>query len=81
MRWTVSSETQLFYDAGCLLPAIPEAARQDLLRHRIDPTGLGRPAGIALVVADAAATTLDATLEVREDGGGRVELWIVLPKS
>ena len=62
-------------------PTIPEASRQDILRHRIDPTGLGRPAGIALVVADAAATTLDATLEVREDGGGRVELWIVLPKS
>jgi hypothetical protein len=62
-------------------PAIPEASRQDILRHRIDPTALGRPAGIALVVADAAATTLDATLEVREDGGGRVELWIVLPKS
>jgi signal transduction histidine kinase len=62
-------------------PTIPEASRQDILRHRIDPTGFGRPAGIALVVADAAATTLDATLEVREDGGGRVELWIVLPKS
>ncbi len=62
-------------------PAIPEASRQDILRHRIDPTSLGRPAGIALVVADAAAATLDATLEVREDGGGRVELWIVLPKS
>lgn len=62
-------------------PAIPEASRQDILKHRIDPTGLGRPAGIALVVADAVAATLDATLEVREDGGGRVELWIVLPKS
>jgi two-component system OmpR family sensor kinase len=62
-------------------PAIPEASRQDILRHRIDPTALGRPAGIALVVADAAAATLDSTLEVREDGGGRVELWIVLPKS
>lgn len=62
-------------------PAIPEASRQDILRHRIDPTSLGRPAGIALVVADAAATALDATLEVRDDGGGRVEHWIVLPKS
>jgi hypothetical protein len=62
-------------------PAIPEASRQDILRHRIDPTSFGRPAGIALVAADAAATALDATLEVREDGGGRVELWIVLPKS
>jgi hypothetical protein len=62
-------------------PAIPEASRQDILRHRIDPTGLGRPAGIALVVADAAAAALDATLDVREDGAGRVELWIVLPKS
>jgi two-component system, OmpR family, sensor kinase len=62
-------------------PAIPEASRQDILRHRIDPTSLGRPAGIALVVADATAAVLDVTLEVREDGGGRVEFWIVLPKS
>ncbi len=62
-------------------PAIPEVSRQDILRHRIDPTSLGRPAGIALVVADAIAAVLDATLEVREDGAGRVELWIVLPKS
>ncbi|HEX6273700.1 MAG TPA: hypothetical protein VFZ53_11690 [Polyangiaceae bacterium] len=62
-------------------PAVPEASRQDILRHRIDPTSLGRPAGIALVVADAAAAALDATLEVREDGVGRAELWIVLPKT
>jgi two-component system OmpR family sensor kinase len=62
-------------------PAVPEASRQDILRHRIDPTSLGRPAGIALVVADAAAAALDATLEVREDGAGRAELWIVLPKT
>jgi two-component system sensor histidine kinase QseC len=62
-------------------PAIPEASRQDVLRHRIDPTSLGRPAGVALVVADAAASTLDATLELREDGSGRAEFWIVLPRS
>jgi hypothetical protein len=62
-------------------PAVPEASRQDVIRHRIDPTSLGRPAGIALLVADAVATTLDGTLEVREDGAGRAELWIVLPKS
>jgi len=62
-------------------PALPEASRQDILRHRIDPTSFGRPAGIALVVADAVAATLDATLEVREDGAGRAELWLVLPKS
>jgi signal transduction histidine kinase len=61
--------------------ALPEASRQDILRHRIDPTSFGRPAGIALVVADAVAATLDAALEVREDGVGRAELWIVLPKS
>ena len=62
-------------------PALPEASRQDILRHRTDPTSFGRPAGIALVVADATAATLDATLEVREDDAGRAELWIVLPKS
>jgi hypothetical protein len=61
--------------------AIPEASRQDILRHRTDPTALGRPAGIALVVADAIAATLDATLEVRDDGTGRVEFWTVLTKS
>jgi hypothetical protein len=60
---------------------VPEASRQDILRHRIDPTALGRPAGIALVVADAIAATLDAALEVRDDGTGRVEFWTVLTKS
>jgi signal transduction histidine kinase len=61
-------------------PTVPEASRKDMLRHRIDPTSLGRPAGIALVVADAAAAALDAGLEVRDDGAGRVELFVVLPK-
>jgi signal transduction histidine kinase len=59
-------------------PAVPEASRWDVIRHHGDPTRLGRPAGITLVLADAAATALHATLELRESSEGHTETWVTL---
>jgi two-component system OmpR family sensor kinase len=59
-------------------PVVPESLRGEVARHRVDPTTLGRPAGISLVAADATARALGATLELREGVEGRQELWIAL---
>jgi len=62
-------------------PAVPEASRWDVIRHHIDPTRLGRPAGVALVLADATATALNASLELRESVDGHTETWVTLGKG
>ncbi|HEV8551510.1 MAG TPA: hypothetical protein VGQ57_20825 [Polyangiaceae bacterium] len=61
-------------------PAVPEASRWNVIRHQEDPTRLGRPAGIALVLADAAATAVHAALELRESSHGHTEAWVTLGK-
>jgi len=60
----------LLEDGG---PSVPDSLRMDLLKHRVDPTGLGRPGGVALLVADAAAEHLGLRLsiELGQDGGAR----------
>lgn len=62
-------------------PAVPEASRWDVIRHQIDPTRLGRPAGVHLVLADATATALNAALELRESTDGHTETWVTLGKG
>lgn len=59
-------------------PVVPESLRGGVASHRVDPTQLGRPAGLSLVVVDAAARALGGTLELREGTAGRQELWIAL---
>ena len=59
-------------------PAVPEAARGDLLRRRVDPTSFGRPAGPALLVADSVAAHLRCPLEMAESSAGRTEVRGVL---
>jgi len=59
-------------------PAVPEASRWEVIRHSGDPTRLGRPAGVTLVLADAAATAVNATLELRESAEGHTETWVTL---
>jgi len=61
--------------------SIPEASRWDVIRHHVDPTHFGRPAGVALVLADAAATALTAELELRESAAGCTESWVHLRKG
>jgi hypothetical protein len=61
-------------------PAVPEASRWDVIRHLGDPTSFGRPTGIALVLANAAATAMSTTLELRESASGHTETWVTLGK-
>lgn len=55
-------------------PAVPVASRADVLRRRTDPTALGRPEGLALLVADVAAEVLGAKLSLGETAAGRFEV-------
>lgn len=50
-------------------PAVPEAARADLLRRAVDPTSLGRPDGVALLVAFGAAGRLGSELRIADESG------------
>jgi two-component system OmpR family sensor kinase len=59
-------------------PAVPEAAREPLLRLGADPSGIGRPAGIALLAASATAGRLGAVLELRQGPGGAAETWVLV---
>ena len=59
-------------------PPIPDNQGVALLKRRIDPTRLGRPGGIALLVADAAAEHLGCALSIEQPAGGRVQLRLVL---
>jgi two-component system OmpR family sensor kinase len=62
-------------------PPVPEASRWETIRHHSDPTRLGRPAGVSLVLADAAATALAADLELRESPDGHSEVWVNFRKA
>jgi K+-sensing histidine kinase KdpD len=57
-------------------PAVPEASRLDLLSHRVDPSRLGRPIGIALLVARSAAGALSGELVLGESPEGGQELLV-----
>ena len=59
-------------------PAVPEAARESLLRLGADPSGIGRPAGIALLAAAACAGRLGALLELRQGPTGGAETWVLI---
>ncbi len=50
-------------------PIVPDPAREDLLRRRIDPSSLGRPDGVALLVAQAAAGVLGGRISCGDSGG------------
>ncbi len=52
-------------------PVVPAAARPDVLRRRSDPTALGRPEGLSLLIADVAAPLLGAKLSLGETPSGR----------
>jgi two-component system OmpR family sensor kinase len=62
-------------------PAVPEASRWPVIRHHVDPTRFGRPAGVNLVLADAATTALQAELELEESADGHTETWVNLRKA
>ena len=53
-------------------PLVPAPVRSDVLRYRTDPSSVGRPTGLALLVADTAAGFLGGTLRLVESASGRM---------
>ena len=59
-------------------PSVTEAHRTEVLRNRTDPSAFGRPSGVSLLIAEAAAESLGATLELRDGPDGQAEVWTLL---
>lgn len=71
-------ETGILLSAQDGGPSVTEAHRTDVLRNRTDPSAFGRPSGVALLIAEAAAESLGAVLELRDGPGGQAEVWTLL---
>jgi signal transduction histidine kinase len=71
-------ETGILLSAQDGGPSVTEAHRADVLRNRVDPSAFGRPSGVALLIAEAAAESLGGTLELRDGPDGRAEVWTLL---
>jgi len=61
-------------------PSVTEAHRADVVRNRLDPSALGRPSGVALLIADAAAESLGGSVELRDGPDGEAEVWALLER-
>ena len=61
-------------------PSVTEAHRTEVLRNRTDPSAFGRPSGVSLLIAEAAAESLGATLELRDGPDGQAEVWALLSR-
>jgi signal transduction histidine kinase len=59
--------------------AVPEAARADLVEHRVDPASLGRPPGGGLTVAHAIASHLGSSFRLRDLPAGGLVVELRLP--
>jgi two-component system OmpR family sensor kinase len=73
-------ETGILLSAQDGGPSVTEAHRADVLRNRIDPSSFGRPSGVTLLIAEAAAESLGGTLEMRDGPDGQAEVWTLLPR-
>lgn len=62
-------------------PSVTEAHRADVLRNRTDPSAFGRPSGVSLLIAEAAAESLGGALELRDGPDGQAEVWTLLSRS
>ena len=71
-------ETGILLSAQDGGPSVTEASRADVLRNRTDPSAFGRPSGVTLLIAEAAAESLGGTLELRDGPDGRAEVWTLL---
>lgn len=60
-------------------PVVPRASRDALLVQSLDASSMGRPEGIALACAVAAANMLGTSLELGTDGEGRARASVNLP--
>jgi signal transduction histidine kinase len=61
-------------------PSVTEANRNEVLRNRTDPSAFGRPSGVALLIAEAAAESLGGSLEMRDGPDGQAEVWTLLDR-
>jgi two-component system, OmpR family, sensor kinase len=73
-------ETGILLSAQDGGPSVTEAHRADVLRNRIDPSAFGRPSGVTLLIAEAAAESLGGTLEMRDGPDGQAEVWTLLSR-
>src|SRR5882724_11394638 len=71
-------ETGILLSAQDGGPSVTEAHRADVLRNRTDPSAFGRPSGVLLLIAEAAAESLGGTLEMRDGPDGQAEVWTLL---
>lgn len=71
-------ETGILISAQDGGPSVTEAHRTDVLRNRTDPSAFGRPSGVTLLLAEAAAESLGSTLELRDGPDGQAEVWTLL---
>ncbi|MBN2197113.1 MAG: HAMP domain-containing histidine kinase [Polyangiaceae bacterium] len=60
-------------------PSVPVRTRDDLLHHRVDPTSLGRPAGMGLLTVLAVAKVLGASVALEDAPGGGLVVEVVIP--
>lgn len=51
-------------------PVVPTGARADLLEHRVDPAALGRPPGLALLVAHTVSGYLGGVVRLGQSDSG-----------
>jgi signal transduction histidine kinase len=73
-----SVETGVLISAQDGGPSVTEAHRANVMHNRVDPSAFGRPSGVALLIAEAAAESLGATLELRDGPDGQAEVWTLL---
>ena len=71
-------ETGILLSAQDGGPSVTEAHRTEVLKNRADPSAFGRPSGVSLLIAEAAAESLGGTLELRDGPDGRAEVWTLL---
>jgi signal transduction histidine kinase len=71
-------ETGILLSAQDGGPSVTEAHRADMLRNRTDPSSFGRPSGVTLLIAEAAAESLGGSLELRDGPDGQAEVWTLL---
>ena len=73
-------ETGILLSAQDGGPSVTEAHRAEVLRNRTDPSAFGRPSGVALLIAEAAAESLGGVLELRDGPDGQAEVWTLLSR-
>lgn len=62
-------------------PTVPASAFDQLIGGRIDPTSVGRPAGLWLLVAECVAGAIGTEIQIVDDAGFTVQLDLLPPPA